>query len=76
MGMTTKLTMTDVMRNAILASGLSQKRLATEAGVSQAALSLFLSGRRGLTLESAEKLGRVLGLEIRTVKAVDQKRRR
>ena len=75
-GMAARSTMAVTVRRAILASGYSQKRLAKEAGVSQAALSMFLSGQRGLTLDSAEKIGRVIGLAIRSVPGTGRKVRR
>ena len=74
--MTARQTMTETVKKAIRASGYSQKRLAQKAGLSQAAISLILSGRRGLTLESAEKIGRVIGLEITPTKPKGRNARR
>ena len=42
-------------------------KVAKEARVSQPILSRFLSGKRGITLQTAERLCRTLGLELRRV---------
>jgi predicted transcriptional regulator len=39
---------------------LKQMELAKQAGISQSILSLFLSGKRGLTLKTVEKLKKVM----------------
>ena len=52
---------------AIRQSDLSRYRLAKMSGVSQAALSLFVNGKRSLTLASAAKLAKALGLELTSV---------
>jgi transcriptional regulator with XRE-family HTH domain len=56
------------LREAILSSGMSCYEIAKRAGVTNSQLSLFLSGQRSLTLTSAAKIARVLGLELRPVK--------
>jgi transcriptional regulator with XRE-family HTH domain len=56
------------LRDAILGSGMSCYEIAKRAGVTNSQLSLFLSGQRSLTLTSAAKIARVLGLELRPVK--------
>lgn len=50
---------------AIVSSDLSPSEIARRAGVVKSQLSLFLSGKRSLTLISAAKIARVLGLELR-----------
>ena len=52
------------LRQAILASGLSRYRLAKMTGVANAILSNFVNGHRSLTLTTAAKLARALGLEL------------
>jgi len=54
---------------AIGESGLSTYAVAKAAGVSQPVLHRFVTGERGLTLDTAEKLCRFLGL--RLVKGTD-----
>jgi len=56
------------LRDAILGSGMSRYEIAKQAGVTNSQLSLFLSGQRSLTLTSAAKIARVLGLELRPVR--------
>lgn len=53
-----------VIRRAIEESGESAYAVAKGSGVSQAVLSRFLSGSRGLTLETADRLCHHLGLEL------------
>ncbi|HMF13072.1 MAG TPA: helix-turn-helix domain-containing protein [Gemmataceae bacterium] len=55
----------EVLRREILGAGKSVFAVAKEARVSQPILSRFLSGKRGITLQTAERLCRTLGLELR-----------
>ncbi len=55
------------LREAILSSGRSCYEIAKRAEVTNSQLSLFLSEQRSLTLTSAAKIARVLGLELRPV---------
>jgi plasmid maintenance system antidote protein VapI len=60
----------DQLKQAIRGCGISCYRLAEISGVHRTVLSNFLSGRRSLTLTTAAKLTRTLGLElIKTSKA-------
>ncbi len=52
--------------DAIVSAGLSPSEIARRAGVVKSQLSLFLNGKRSLTLTSAAKIARVLGLELRS----------
>jgi plasmid maintenance system antidote protein VapI len=61
-------TLTDTLRQAILNAGVSRYAIAQQTGVSEAALSRFVSGERGLTLESVDRLLPVLGLEVKATK--------
>ena len=56
------------LREAIERSGQTRYRIALATGISQAALSRFITGERGLALESADKLAAYLGLELMPVK--------
>src|SRR5712692_8663893 len=55
----------EVLRREILGAGKSVFAVAKEAQVSQPILSRFLSGKRGITLATAERLCHSLGLELR-----------
>ena len=52
------------IRQAIEASPKSRYRIAEETGISESALSRLISGERGLSVESVEKLAEYLELEI------------
>jgi len=51
----------ETIRRGIRAVGRSSYAIAAVTGVSQPVLSRFLSGKRSITLETAEKLCRFLG---------------
>lgn len=53
------------LRRAILECGRSRYRLAQETGVAEAVLSNFVNGNRSLTLRTAAKLAKALGMELR-----------
>ena len=57
-----------VLRDAIDESGKTQYQLAQETGIDKSALSRFVSGERGLTLETAAKLATALNLELKPVR--------
>lgn len=54
-----------VLREAIDTSGKTQYQLAQETGIDKSALSRFVSGERGLTLDTAAKLAAALNLELK-----------
>jgi plasmid maintenance system antidote protein VapI len=56
------------LREAIVGSGMSGYEIAKRAGVRNSQLSLFINKQRSLTLTSAAKIARVLGLELRPVR--------
>ena len=56
--------MTDQLRQAIDDSGLTRYRIAKETGISEATLSKFYLGQRGLSMEALNALGEYLGLRI------------
>jgi len=56
--------LTDQLRKAIDDSGLTRYRIAQETGVSEATLSKFYLGKRGLSMEALNALGECLELEI------------
>ncbi len=56
------------LREVIRADGRSLAAIAQESGIDRAALSRFVNGRRGITIDSAAKLARYFRLELRPVK--------
>lgn len=57
-------TLTDQLRDAVRRSEVTRYRLSQELGIDQAALSRFVSGERGLSLEAIDKLAAYLGLRL------------
>ena len=55
----------DAMRQAVETSGKTRYRIAKESGVSAGQLSRLVSGERGMTVDTIERLAEYLGLEIR-----------
>ncbi|MCC7313268.1 MAG: helix-turn-helix domain-containing protein [Planctomycetes bacterium] len=60
--------LTTFLRNTIKRDGRSQYRLAKDAGIAVAVLQRFVSGERGITLDTASRLCKALGLELRPSK--------
>ena len=56
------------LRDAIQDSKMSCYEIAKRAEVRSSQLSLFINGHRSLTLTSAAKIARVLGMELRPVR--------
>lgn len=52
------------LREAILKSKMSRYKISQLSGVGEAQLSLFVNGKRTLTLTSAAKVAKALGLEL------------
>jgi transcriptional regulator with XRE-family HTH domain len=52
------------LRAAIVKSEMSRYRISQLSGIGQAQLSLFVNGKRTLTLTSAAKVAEVLGLDL------------
>jgi hypothetical protein len=57
-------TFSDQLRRSIQQCPLSRYRIAKDTGVSQSVLSLFCSGKRGLSLKAVDALVRLLDLEL------------
>jgi transcriptional regulator with XRE-family HTH domain len=55
------------LRSHLRECGMSPYAIAKSSGVSQSVLSRFLAGERSPTLDTADKLAQVLGLELRSV---------
>ena len=56
--------LSDQVREAVDASGLSRYRICKEADIAQAAMSRFMSGQGGLSMAALDRLGEVLELKI------------
>jgi transcriptional regulator with XRE-family HTH domain len=54
----------DTVREAIAESGIEPAEMARRSGIDKAALSRFLRGTTGLSVESVEKIAPVVGLKI------------
>ena len=57
--------MSDVLRKAIIDSGVSLVRFERETGVQRASISRFVRGQNSLRLDLADKLAEYLGLKLR-----------
>lgn len=56
--------LTDQLRKAIDDSGLTRYRISKETGISEATLSKFYLGQRGLSMEALNALGECLQLTL------------
>ena len=59
--------MADILRQAIIKSGLSASAIVRATGVSQQTISAFLGGS-GIRLENAGRVAKLVGLELRAKK--------
>jgi plasmid maintenance system antidote protein VapI len=62
--MATKNTMSEILRQAIINSGLPLLRIEQDTGVQRASISRFVRGERSLRLDLADKLAAYFGLEL------------
>jgi ribosome-binding protein aMBF1 (putative translation factor) len=58
--------LSDQLRAAIDASGMSRYAVAKAISLDQSTMSRFMSGKSGLAVETIDKLGRLLGLKLVT----------
>jgi cyanate lyase len=65
--------LTDQLREAIDDSGMTRYRIAQQTGISEATLSKFYLGQRGLSMEAMNALGECLELTIILGRKPDQK---
>lgn len=63
-----KESLTDQVRKAIDTSGMSRYRICKSVGMDQAAMSRFMAGKGGFSLQTLDQLAALLQLEIRTRK--------
>ena len=71
--------LTDQLRKHVLSAEQSRYRISKDTGISQSALSLFVNGHAGVTMEALDALGEYLGLRLVAVKPASKpkpKRRR
>lgn len=57
-------TVSETIRAAIETADVTRYRIAKETGIEQSALSRFMSGERGLAMESIDLLAVYFGLEL------------
>ncbi|MBX9769906.1 MAG: helix-turn-helix domain-containing protein [Candidatus Obscuribacterales bacterium] len=62
MKLNTKLTLSDQLRREIRNSGLSAYAIARLIEIDKAAMSRFLNGKSGISLDAIDRLGQLLGL--------------
>ncbi len=62
--MTSTKSLSQQWREAIIVSGISRYEISKQTGVSQAALSRFVLGKRGLSVKAMDAIGLFLGLSI------------
>lgn len=61
---TLKRTFSDSIRLAIDQSGMTRYEISKRTGVEQSALSRFMSGERGLSTSTLDKVAELLNLEV------------
>ncbi|MBN1588363.1 MAG: helix-turn-helix transcriptional regulator [Pirellulales bacterium] len=61
---TVQQTLTNQLRQAVVDSGETLGHLARETGIDKSALSRFVNGHRGLSMEALDALGKHLKLRI------------
>lgn len=59
----------ECFRDAIRGSGLTITDISKQSGVDYSQLSRFMHSKRGLSIVTAEYIAKVVGLELRPVKA-------
>ena len=57
-------TLAETIRTKIKVSDLSQYKIAKDSGVDSGTLSRFVSGERSISIETADKLCKVIGLKL------------
>jgi plasmid maintenance system antidote protein VapI len=60
-------TLADQLKKAVAATGKSVSAVARESGVPQPVLHRFVTGERGLLLDTADRLAAYLRLELRPI---------
>jgi plasmid maintenance system antidote protein VapI len=60
---------TDVLKDAIVKSGIPYKALERETGVKRSSIQRFIDGRQSIRLDMADRLAEYFGLELRPKKS-------
>ena len=60
--------LSDQLRRAIDASAMSRYAICQAIGLPESSMSRFMSGQSGLALNTVDRLGKLLGLQLVTVK--------
>src|SRR5262245_11382453 len=63
-----RVRLSDQVRRAVDASGMSRYRIAKELGVAESTMSRFMARKGGLSMEYLDALADLLGLDIMTTK--------
>lgn len=63
----------DQIRDAITSAGVSRYEICKQTGINQATLSRFMNETGGMSVQTLDKLGKYLGLEITAVNREDRK---
>jgi transcriptional regulator with XRE-family HTH domain len=63
-----KTKISDQIRAAIKSADVTRYRIELETGIDKATLSRFMSGKGGMSVETLDKLGEYLGLEVTKTK--------
>jgi hypothetical protein len=64
MGKKTPQKLTDQLRAAVVESGLTLGQITRDTGIDKSALSRFVNGERGVSMEAMDTLGKYLRLRI------------
>ncbi len=68
-----RLKLSDQIRQAVDASGLSRYRISKELDIAESTMSRFMSGQGGLSMENLDALADLLELDIKTRRRTGKK---
>ena len=66
----------DQIRAAIDGSGLTRYRICKEADINESAMSRFMKGKVGFSIDALDRIGEVIGLKVTATTATGLKRRK
>jgi transcriptional regulator with XRE-family HTH domain len=70
-----RVKLSDQIRQAVDASGLSRYRISKALGIAESTMSRFMSGQGGLSMENLDALAELLGLDLAAGKSSKKKGR-
>ena len=76
MGKRRRQKLTDQLRQAIRDAGVTRYKISQETGIYESTLSKFIHGERGLSMDSLDRLGEYLKLEITTRRKTRRRKKR